>query len=70
MQGKQAILVGFVGVSALREKKLYHIFVLILAGLVEGRCAVTGLRVDVCSWRGISRAVSDQQFCHNSVPLW
>lgn len=70
MQGEQAVLVGFVGVSALREKELHHVFVLVLAGLVEGRRAVTGLRVDVCSWRGRSRAVSDQRFRHNSVPLW
>jgi hypothetical protein len=36
MQGEQAVLVGFVSIGALREKKLYHVFMLILAGLVEG----------------------------------
>lgn len=35
MKWEQAILVGFVSVSALCEEKLYHVLVLILAGLVE-----------------------------------
>ena len=69
MQREQSVLVGFVSVRALREKKLYHVLMFVLAGLVEGRCAVTGLRVDVCTWRGRNGATNDQGFCHNSVPL-
>lgn len=58
MQWKQAVLVGFVSVGALREKKLHHVFMLVLAGLVEGGRAVAGLRVDVCTWRGRGGAMN------------
>lgn len=51
MQREYAILVGLVGIGALRQQKLHHLLVLVLAGLVEGGRAVTGLRVDVGTWQ-------------------
>lgn len=60
MKREQAILVGLVGVGALRQQELHHQLVLLLAGLVEGRRAVAGLRVDVSAWRRRGRPASDR----------
>lgn len=60
MKREHAVLVGLVGVGALRQQELHHQLVLILAGLVEGRRAVAGLRVDVSAWQRRGRPVSDQ----------
>lgn len=60
MQREHAILVGLVGVGTLRQQELHHLLVLVLAGLVEGRCVVAGLCVDLSTWQRRGRWVSDQ----------
>lgn len=60
MQREHAVLVGLVGVGTLRQQELHHQLMLILAGLVEGRRAVAGLRVDVSAWRRGGGSVSNR----------
>lgn len=60
MQREHAVLVGLVGIRALRQQELHHLLVLVLAGLIEGGRAVAGLRVDVSAWRSRGRSGTDQ----------